>query len=100
MAKKGIAKIEFISDGFKDILQTAGTQQVVQEVTEDIKQKCVANFSVICPDGEDPETAFHTEVKQAHSAVYKGRFVGFVSTSDYYAVLGEAGDKIMTRALT
>lgn len=97
---KGIAKIDFISDGFRDILQTAGTQQVVQEVTENIKQNCVANFAAVSLDGTDAEAAFHTEVKQATAAQYRGRFVGFVSTSDPYAVAAETEDKIMTRALT
>ena len=96
---KGIAKIEFISDGFRDILQTAGTQTVVQEVTESIRQNCVANYAAVSPDGVDADV-FNTEVKQATAAQYKGRFIGFVSTSDPYAVLGETEDKIMTRALS
>lgn len=96
---KGIAKIEFISDGFRDILQTAGTQTVVQEVTESIRQNCVANYAAVSPDGVDADV-FNTEVKQATAAQYKGRYVGFVSTSDPYAVLGETEDKIMTRALS
>ena len=97
---KGISKIQFISDGFKDILQTAGTQTVVQEVTDEIKQKCVANFAAVSLDGTDADAAFNTEVKQATAAAYKGRFVGFVSTSDPYAVAAETEDKIMTRALS
>ena len=96
----GITKIQFISEGFRDILQTAGTQQVVQEVTESIKQNCVANFAAVSLDGTDAESAFHTEIKQANSAAYKGRFIGFVSTADPYAVLAETEDKIMTRALS
>ncbi len=96
---KGIAKIEFISDGFKAILQTEGTQTVVQEVTENIKQNCVANYAAISPDGADADV-FNTEVKQATAPQYKGRYVGFVSTSDPYAVAAETEDKIMTRALS
>lgn len=96
---KGIAKIEFISDGFRDILQTAGTQTVVQEVTESIRQNCVANYAAVSPDGVDADV-FNTEVKQATAAQYKGRFIGFVSTSDPYAVAAETEDKIMTRALS
>ena len=96
---KGIAKIEFISDGFRDILQTAGTQTAVQEVTESIRQNCVANYAAVSPDGVDADV-FNTEVKQATAAQYKGRFIGFVSTSDPYAVAAETEDKIMTRALS
>lgn len=96
---KGIAKIEFISDGFKAILQTEGTQTVVSEVTENIKQNCVANYAAVSPDGVDPDV-FNTEVKSATAAQYKGRYVGFVSTSDPYAVAAETEDKIMTRALS
>lgn len=96
---KGIAKIEFISDGFRDILQTAGTQTVVQEVTESIRQNCVANYAAVSPEGVDADV-FNTEVKQATAAQYKGRFIGFVSTSDPYAVAAETEDKIMTRALS
>lgn len=97
---KGIAKLEFISDGFKAILQTEGTHQVVSEVTESIKQNCVTNYAAVSPDGVDADAAFHTEVKQATASQYKGRYVGFVSTSDPYAVAAETEDKIMTRALS
>lgn len=97
---KGIAKIQFISDGFRDILQTEGTQTVVQEVTESIKQNCVANFAAVSLDGVDADAAFNTEVKQATASQYRGRYVGFVSTSDPYAVAAETEDKIMTRALS
>lgn len=96
---KGIAKLEFISDGFKAILQTEGTHQVVSEVTESIKQNCVANYAAVSPDGVDADV-FNTEVKQATAAQYKSRYVGFVSTSDPYAVAAETEDKIMTRALS
>ena len=96
---KGIAKIQFISDGFKAILQTEGTHQVVSEVTESIKQNCVANYAAVSPDGVDADV-FNTEVKQATAAQYKSRYVGFVSTSDPYAVAAETEDKIMTRALS
>lgn len=96
---KGIAKIEFISDGFAAILQTEGTQTVVSEVTEGIKQNCVANYAAISPEGADTDV-FNTEVKQATAAQYKGRFIGFVSTSDPYAVAAEAEDAVLTRALS
>lgn len=96
---KGITKIQFISDGFKAILQTEGTHQVVSEVTESIKQNCVANYAAVSPDGVDADV-FNTEVKQATAAQYKSRYVGFVSTSDPYAVAAETEDKIMTRALS
>lgn len=98
MAKR-IAKIEFVSDGFAAILQTEGTQTVVSEVTENIKQNCVANYASISPEGADTDV-FNTEVKQATAAQYKGRYVGFVSTSDPYAVAAETEDTIMTRALS
>lgn len=99
MAKTGIAKIEFISDGFKAILQTEGTREVVQEVTDSIKQNCEANYDAVSIDGVGPDT-FHSEVKPATASQYKSRYVGFVSTSDPYAVAAEVNDKVMTRALS
>lgn len=99
MANKAIKRIEFINSGFIGILRSEGTQQVVSEVTESIKQNCVANYAAVSPDGVDADV-FNTEVKQATAAQYKSRYVGFVSTSDPYAVAAETEDKIMTRALS
>lgn len=99
MANKAIKRIEFINSGFIGILRSEGTQQVIQETTERIRQNAVANYAAVSPDGVDTDV-FNTEVKQATAAQYKGRYVGFVSTSDPYAVAAESEDKVLTRAIT
>lgn len=80
-------RIVFNSDGFRQILQSEGCKEAVQQVTDNIKDKAVANYGA--------ETGISSNVKQMPT-----RWVGFVSTTDSNASAAEAYDSILTRALS
>ena len=84
-------RIEFIGEGFGEILRSDGTRELVQQVTEDIGLKANDNNT---RGGE----GFKTSVEQ--SGRYKNRrWVGFVSTTDKESVTAETEDGALTRAI-
>lgn len=95
MANKYIQRIDFISSGFKAILKSEGTREVVQETTDRIYQNAVANYEATSYVQTDFAQGFKADVKQKET-----RWVGFVTTTDEYTAMGEANDKILTRAIT
>lgn len=102
MANNAIKNIEFINSGFIAILKSEGTQQIIQETTERIRQNAVANYAGVSPDSlskamdpsDDPNDGFSSTVKMMGT-----RCVGFV-TANGYASAAEAEDKVLTRAIT
>ena len=88
-------RIVFNSDGFRQILQSEGCKEVVQQVTDNIRDKAVANYDAVTLDNVDASAGISSNVKQMPT-----RWVGFVSTSDKYAAMAEAYDSILTRALS
>lgn len=95
MANKAIKRIEFIDAGFKAILKSEGTRQVIQDTTDRIYQNVVANYNAVTPDSVDASEGFKSEVKQKET-----RWVGFVFSTDSYASAAESEDKVLTRAIT
>lgn len=88
---KSSVRIEFIGEGFGDILRSDGTRELVSQVTEDIGNKANGNNT---RGGE----GFRTSVEQ--SGRYKNRrWVGFVSTTDKKSVTAETEDGALTRAI-
>lgn len=85
------ARIEFISEGFRQILLSDGCQKVVQETAQQIADKANANNA----RGGD---GFETTVQQGGYG--GGRWIAFVSASDKKASEAESEDKALTRALT
>lgn len=83
-------KIEFNSDGFKQILKSDGVKSLVQGQTDTIRDK--ANASI----GEDSE-GFRSETM--YGGYGGGRWVGFVSTTDEASQRAEAEDKALSRAV-
>lgn len=85
-------RIEFIGEGFGEILRSEGTKELVQTITEEIGSKANANNS---RGGE----GYRTSVEQ--SGRYKNRrWVGFVSSTDKQSVIAETEDGALTRAVT
>lgn len=80
MASKG--KLEFIDQGFRDILSSEGTNSVITEVSNSIASKAGKGFE---------------------SAVsYYGvgnRWIGFVHTTDYKSMKEESENKTLTKAV-
>lgn len=85
-------KIEFVGEGFAEILRSEGTRELVSQVTEQIGDKANANNT---QGGE----GFRTSVEQSRR--YKNRrWVGFVSTTDKKSIIAETEDGALTRAVT
>ena len=95
MANKYIQRIDFISSGFKAILRSEGTREVIQDTTDRIYQNAVANYDATTLDNVNAAEGFKADVKMKPT-----RWVGFVTTADEYAAMGESQDKILTRAIT
>ena len=92
-----ISKIEFNNAGFKAILQSEGTRELIQGITDEIREKAVANYDAVTLDNVNAEEGFSSKVINGGKAQ---RWVGFVSTADEHSALCEAGDSVLTRALS
>lgn len=84
-------RIEFIGEGFGEILRSEGTRNLVQDTVDRIGDKANANNT---RGGE----GFRKSVEQ--STRYKNRrWVGFVSTTDQKSVIAETEDGALTGAI-
>lgn len=82
-------RIEFISQGFKDILFSPGTKSLVQDTADGIRDR--ANESI--PDGE----GFVSNVQAGGYG--GGRYIGFVRTDNSAAALEESENMTLTKAV-
>lgn len=87
---KGITKIEFNSQGFKDILFSPGTKELVQGVADQIQAEANAGIQ------EDSEGFSSNVVAGGYGG---GRYVGFVTTLDNKAAQAESEDKVLSKAV-
>ena len=90
-------RIVFNSEGFRQILLSEGCHQLVQQTTDQIKDRAVANFAAVSLDGTDAESGFTARTQVGGYG--GGRWIGFVSTADQYAAAAESEDSVLTRAL-
>ena len=84
-------RLVFNSDGFRQILQSEGVHDLVQQTAEEIAEKANANNT---RGGEGFEA--RTQI----GGYGGGRYIGFVSTADNKAKIAESEDKALTRALS
>lgn len=84
-------KIEFISDGFKAILNSEGVKAAVQAAADDIKERANANI-----DGNSE--GFSSKVWTGGYG--GGRWVGSVTTTDFASMVAESEDKALSKAVT
>ena len=83
-------EIEFISEGFKEILNSDGVRAAVENAANDIKNKADANIS-----GESEGFSAH-----AWKGGYGGgRWVASVTTTDLASMQAEAENKALTKAV-
>ena len=82
-------KIEFNSKGFKDILFSPGTKEMLTNLSDDIRDR--ANGSL--PDGE----GFASNVEAGGYG--GGRYVAFVRTDNNAAALEESENMTLTKAV-
>ena len=87
---KGITKIEFNSRGFKDILFSPGTKELVQGVANQIQAEANAGIQ------EDSEGFSSNVVAGGYGG---GRYVGFVTSLDNKAAQAESEDKVLSKAV-
>ena len=85
----GVTRIDFISRGFKDILFSSGTKELLQNIGDEIKDR--ANESM--PDGE----GFTSKVQAGGYG--GGRYVGYVKTVSKEAALEESENMTLTKAV-
>lgn len=83
-------EITFNSDGFKEILNSEGVRQLVEQVANAVKARADANIT------EDSE-GFRVKVWQGSYG--GGRWVGHVMTSDFASMKAESEDKALTKAV-
>ena len=84
-------EIQFISAGFKAILECEETKQLVKSLGEEIQQKANANSGL---DGED---GFSLDVWQGNYG--GGRWVASVTTTGKDSMIAESEDKALSRAV-
>lgn len=85
---EGIEEINFISAGFKQILESDGVRDLVQDVANGICERANANYG---GDG------FAVNVR--HLGYGGGRYGAFISSVDENAARAEASDHVLTRAI-
>lgn len=80
MASK--TKIQFIDKGFRDILSSEGTKEVIQSTANNIKTRAGAKY--------EADVSYYG---QGH------RWMGFVHTTDLESMRDEAENKTLTKAV-
>ena len=83
-------RLEFISDGFKQILESDGVRELVQETADNIKDRANANNA---RGGQ----GFESNVIQGNYG--GGRWIGFVKSTDRESDIAESEDKALTGAV-
>lgn len=82
-------RLQFISDGFKQILNSEGTKNLVTQTAEDIANRANANYG---GDGFQPRV-----IQGGYGG---GRWIGFVNATDKESLAAESEDKALTGAIT
>ena len=83
-------RLEFISDGFKQSLESDGVRELVQETADNIKDRANANNT---RGGQ----GFESNVIQGNYG--GGRWIGFVKSTDRESDIAESEDKALTGAV-
>lgn len=82
-------RIEFISEGFREILTSQGTKQLIDTTAQEIADRANANSGLA--DGFQPDT-----IEGRYGG---GRYIGFVSTATKEAKKAEAENGALTGAI-
>ena len=83
--------LQFISDGFKQILESEGTKELVRQAAAEIQQKANANAGLEGDDG------YSMEVWQGSYG--GGRWVASVASTGKKSMKAESEDKALSRAV-
>jgi hypothetical protein len=88
-------RLQFISEGFKEILTGAGVQSAVSKATQAIQARANANAA-----GELDEDSDGYSARTWLGGYGGGRWVGSVSTTDHSTMVAEAENKALSRAVS
>ena len=88
-------RLQFISEGFKEILTGAGVQSAVSEATQAIQARANANAA-----GELDEDSDGYSARTWLGGYGGGRWVGSVSTTDHSTMVAEVENKALSRAVS
>lgn len=86
----GLSRIEFSSDGFREILLSSGVKDLVSSQAEVIKNRANGNLT-------EESDAFEADTFRGNYG--GGRWIGVVSTTDYASQKAEAEDKALSKAV-
>ena len=86
-------KIEFKSEGFRQILLGDGVKDVLYPVVKRIQENANSNANL-------PDESEGFSCKIWHGNDGGGRWIGSVSTTDHASMVAEAEDKALSRAVT
>jgi len=84
-------RIEFNSDGFKQLLMSDETRSLISGHVDAIKARADANLNGAESQGFSARTI--------QSGWGGGRWVGFVGTTDMATMIAESEDKALTKAV-
>lgn len=90
-------KIEFNSEGFRQILLSEGVRSVVSNATEQIVARANANLVDGSSGGYEGDVLESPRMSNYGNG---GRYVGFVRALDYKAMADEAEYKSLSRAVS
>lgn len=91
-----IEKIDFVSDGFKEILNSSGVAALITQHTDAVCARANANLAGIDSDYVSESEGFKSKVFQGGS---QGRVVGTVYTTDRRSRIAESEYKALSRAV-
>lgn len=84
-------RLEFNSDGFKELLCSPEIQSVVEETSTMIQTRATANANL-----SENSTGYYMRTVQGATA---GRWLGFVGATDHESLIGESEYKALTKAV-
>lgn len=84
-------RIEFNSEGFKQILESGETKSMIEGHVNAIKARADANLNGAESQGFNAKTVL--------GSYGEGRWIGFVGTSDLATMIAESENKALTKAV-
>ena len=89
-------RLEFNSDGFKELLCSDGIQGVVESAAAGIQARANANANL-----SEKSSGYYMRMAQGTKAKYAdGRWLGFVGATDHETLVAESEHQALTKAVS
>ncbi len=85
-------RLEFNSDGFREILLSSGVESLVSSTAQGIQARANANANL-----SENSTGYYARTVQGSSA---GRWLGFVGATDHETLVAESEYQALTKAVS